>query len=219
MANSDAIKFVLDREASGSSSQQPRSVSGGAGRKHSSKASMLSIEQVMAKVIGEEKFQAGKLVEEEDVEVLLELSQEERLVLLAAGERHCSTDAWMAVRGNLQHEKTTVGCILPVYTDAEGAEYWLFYCTERLGTILSGNEAKKLWGYWLDARRGDESTYDLLAEEKSFIYHKNVIKSNICPLYYATSLSIKKDSVFLVPDVFHNTILQVLFQNNLLHVD
>ena len=203
MAHADHIKFIIEEDPSLSRNKgqvtKPRG-------EPSSK--QMSVVNVLAKIVGEEKFPMDKIIEEEDVEIMLTLSQEERLVLLAKGEKHFSTDAWVAVGANMQHEKTANSCVVPVYTDADGVEYWLFYCTENLNVVLSKRASKKLSGYWLDSKNG--KTYQLLHEERSFIYGKNIIMSNICPLYYTTSIPLVDNSFFLVPDVFHQTILAFL---------
>ena len=52
-----------------------------------------TIESVLSKVTGEDHFPIHKLVEEKVVEILLNLTQEERLFLLGNGQRYFSDDA------------------------------------------------------------------------------------------------------------------------------
>ena len=219
MANADAIKFVI--EPTENCSPTPNLGRRTRGTSHTSRFSksvslangtlspVPTIAEVLSKVTGEDVIPEGEVIEEEDVEITLRLSQVERLVLLGKGESHFTADAWMAVGANMQHENATTGCVLPVYTDADGIDYWLFYCLERLETVLSGKPSKRLHGFWMDAEI-DGRTYRLLHKERSFIYCKNIIKSSICPLYFTLCLPVKEDSIFSIPETFHETVMEVL---------
>ena len=82
--------------------------------------------------------------------------------------------------------------------------YWLFYCTDKLDSVLCKNTSKRLWGYWLDAKNGK---HELLHEGKSFIYNKNVLKCSMCPLYYTVVIPVEEGSIFMITETFHSTIM------------
>ena len=122
------------------------------------------------------------------------------------------------IRTAKDNSDTAKNLILPLYTEAEDEDFWLFYCPgQTLETVHNARASAKLKGYWLD-RETTENKYSIL-EHVSEIKVKWIIKTDHGPLYYERHLSVDaNEEGFELPDIFKNCIRVTLEKYGFLSV-
>ncbi|XP_028407854.1 uncharacterized protein LOC114540133 [Dendronephthya gigantea] len=169
--------------------------------------------QVLSKILGKKEannvLYGGMVASEENVEVIdLTLNQNERLILYLSCKSYFDQDAWCAVGSNIQHRLDATGIILPVY-NATKDPYWLFYFPGKLDIVMTSKSTTKITGFWLDSCGAQKHVYQLMSNETK-IFGKNIVKTEHGPLYYICDSKLSSGSIWKIPPIFNDTIIEVL---------
>ena len=173
--------------------------------------------QVLSKVVDVEVLSRATITEqidETEVTVNLQLSQDERLLLQCSPSLTLfNTDALKAIEKNIRHSEER-GLILPVYSGELEQKFWLFYTSISPRSLLKMSNDDEIEGLWLDIMPSKESEssikYKLLTNHPDSVINETILKSKIGPLYFCQKLTLKKTTVFVMPAVFYNSINRAL---------
>lgn len=156
-------------------------------------------------------LQGGELISEEEVEVTnLSLDFTKMWAIQSEGVKYFQPDAWLALQGNLQHERNGKGVVLPVLSEERDERFWLFYSTLKLGKVLSAGIHKPLPGYWLNLDDSKSSQYNILSCNPTTISKVNIVKlEDGSPLYHQCTLDVSKEK-YMLDNYFRYAIMMVL---------
>lgn len=183
-------------------------------------SSSSDVYKVLSKVVDEDLVNdilAGKcLIEETELEVTdLQLNEREFQFLAEKCLKYFTEEGWQSMKANYESACEHKGYILPVYTESKDP-YWLFYYPDKISNLQNMEPETKVWGYWLNKTK-KHLTYELiLCKNTMSIDAVNIIGKasqeidSHEPLFLRKEVLLKRKSLVIVPEFFHNHIIACL---------